>query len=92
MTVDAHGARELRRRIEERQHWQQAEAVRNGRQSHDDPDADRLIELGEGLRVYESERTWATVDGLPVISVRTLTKRLVNGWWEVVTLEAVEPR
>src|SRR5947208_2765509 len=90
--VDAHGARELRRKIEERQHWQQAEAVRDGRQSRDAPDVHGLFELGDGRRVYDSERSWAMVDGVPAISVRTLAKKLVNGWWEVVTLEGVEPR
>jgi hypothetical protein len=90
--MDAIGARELRRKIEERQHWQQAEAVRDGRQSRDDPDADRLLELGDGLRIYDSERSWTVVDGVTVIGVCTLAKRLVNGWWEVVTLDAVESR
>jgi hypothetical protein len=90
--MDAIGAGELRRRIEERQHWQQADAVREGRQSREDPDAHRLSGISNGLRVYDSERSWAVVDGVRVARVRTLAKKLVNGWWEVVTLEAVEPR
>ena len=85
--MDAHGARELQRAIEERQHWQQAQAVRDGRQSREDPDAARLTRLGHGLRVYDSEESWAIVDGVRVARVRTLVKTLVDGWWEVLTVD-----
>jgi len=89
--MDAIGARELRLRIEERQQWQQAEAVRDGRQSREDPDAHRLSRIANGLRVYDSEEAWTIVDGVRVKRALTLAKKLVNGWWEVVTLEAAEP-
>ena len=50
--MDAAGAGELQRRIEEHQHWRQAEAVRDGRQPAADPDAQELEEIGDGLRLY----------------------------------------
>jgi hypothetical protein len=50
--VDAAGAAALRRRLEEQQHWSQAQAVRDGRQPLVDPDRDELEQLGDGFRLY----------------------------------------
>jgi hypothetical protein len=72
--VDAAGAESLRLRIEQQQHWRQAEAVLDGRQPTVDPDMDDLVSLGDGIRVY-SERF--TSEG-PM----RLCKRLVSGLWE----------
>ena len=63
--MDARGAEHLRRRIEQHQHWVQAQAVRDGLQPARDPDADELLELRDELRVYRDRHA----------------KRLVNGWW-----------
>ena len=65
--MDAAGAGELQRRIEEHQHWRQAEAVRDGRQPSADPDAYDLVEIRDGARLYRDDR---------------LIKRLVGGRWE----------
>jgi len=77
--MDAAGAEKLRWRIEQQQHWQQAQAVLDRRQPSVDPDFNDLVELRDGLRVY-SRRT--TGDG-----VVRLCKRLVDGVWEHGTLE-----
>jgi hypothetical protein len=77
--VDAAGARELRWRIEQQEHWRQAAAVVDGRQPRVDPDMNELVSLGEGLRVY-SERF--TFEGR-----FRLCKRLVGGLWEPGTIE-----
>jgi hypothetical protein len=83
--VDAAGAASLRWRIEQQQHWRQAEAVLNGRQPTVDPDMDDLVSLGDGIRVY-SERF--TSDGR-----MRLCKRLVNGIWEHGTIaESFDPK
>ena len=50
--MDAAGAAALRRRLEEQQHWREAQAVRDGRQPCVDPDRAELIELGDGYRLY----------------------------------------
>jgi hypothetical protein len=63
--VDA--ARLLARRIEQQQHWRQAEAVRSGDQPANDPDADSLVDVAEGLRLYARH-----------VGLR---KRLVDGRW-----------
>ncbi len=76
--MDAAGARELRWRIEQQQHWRQAEAVVDGRQPSVDPDMNELVSLGDGLRMY-SERF--TSEGR-----FRLCKRLVGGLWEPGTI------
>ena len=76
--MDAAGARELRWRIEQQQHWRQAEAVVDGRQPTVDPDMNELVSLGDGIRVY-SERF--TSEGR-----FRLCKRLVGGLWEPGTI------
>jgi hypothetical protein len=80
--MDAAGAGELHRRIEEHQHWRQAAAVRDGRQPAADPDAQELEEIGDGLRLYGREEQRLTVDGRPALVTLRVAKRLVNGHWE----------
>jgi hypothetical protein len=83
--VDAAGAQKLRWRIEQQQHWRQAQAVLDGRQPSIDPDLNDLTEFGDGVRLYSSR---STRDGM----VR-LCKRLVEGIWEHGTIEATfDPR
>jgi hypothetical protein len=63
--MDARGAEHLRRRIEQHQHWLQAQAVREGLQPALDPDADDLVEIRDELRIYRDRQA----------------KQLVDGWW-----------
>lgn len=72
------GAGELERRIAEHAHWRLADAVRDGRQSATDPDASRLIELGEGVREYGPE-----TPGISASGAGGFEKRLVDGWWQI---------
>ena len=72
--MDAAGAAGLRWRIEQQQHWRQAEAVLDGRQPAIDPDSEDLACVGDGIRIY-SERF--TADGR-----LRICKRLVDGVWE----------
>ena len=55
--MDVEGARHLRARIDERQHehWQQARAVREGRQDPVDPDGEHLVRCHDDVREYEPE-------------------------------------
>jgi hypothetical protein len=70
--MDAAGARSLKEKIDARQllHWQQARAVREGRQDRDDPDAEYLV------RCRDTEREYEPHPG------RRYVKRLVDGRWE----------
>jgi hypothetical protein len=77
--VDAAGAVRLRWRIEQQQHWRQAEAVTDGRQPAIDPDSDDLQSVGDGIRIYSAR---FTRDG-----TLRLCKRLVDGVWEHGTLD-----
>jgi hypothetical protein len=61
--MDTHGARALKERIAAQQHWLLAKAVRDGSQAPYDPDADDLLELGEGLRLYRDGLQKTLVDG-----------------------------
>ena len=67
--MDVAGARELRHVIEQQEHWNRAEAVRDGRQSRRDPNAAQLIELDGAVRRYRGP------DG------RLFEKRLRDGIW-----------
>jgi len=69
--LDAVGAQELQKRLDAHAHWQQADAVQDGRQHPVDPDAHDLVEIRDDVRFYKR-------DGL--------TKRLVDGQWERVEL------
>ena len=66
--VDAAGAAALRPRIEQQEHRQSAEAVRDGRQPPVDPGSYALRELRGDERVYQAE-------------VGSFAKRLVGGAW-----------
>ena len=55
--------------IEQQEHWNRAEAVRDGRQSRRDPNAAQLIELDGAVRRYRG------ADG------RLFEKRLRGGIW-----------
>ncbi|MFY9578342.1 MAG: hypothetical protein WAQ33_03385 [Gaiellaceae bacterium] len=77
LKLDAAGAEELRKRIEEQRHWQQAEAVRDGRQSATDPDSFKLEELVDGR-----EEQVTVADGRRSLVTYRLTKALVDGWWQ----------
>jgi hypothetical protein len=90
--MDADGARELRKRIEEQQHWQQAEAVQKGEQPAADPDAAELQEIEESVRRYGRETHGATVKGKRALVTHRLCKRLVDGRWEtMLEVERIEP-
>ena len=77
--MDAAGAEELRKRLEEQQHWRQAEAVRDGRQPATDPDSFELEEIGDGVRRYGHEQQRMTVDGRPALVTVRMTKTIVDG-------------
>jgi hypothetical protein len=77
--VDAAGAVELRWRIEQQQHWRQAEAVRDGRQPAMDPDSEDLEGVGDGIRIYSVRFTGE--------GRLRICKRLVDGVWEHGTLD-----
>jgi hypothetical protein len=70
--VDVAGARSLKAKIDERQqrHWQQAPAVREGRQDLEDPDSEHLVRCRDDVREYEPHPG------------RRYVKRLVDGRWE----------
>jgi hypothetical protein len=84
--MDANGARELSKRLESQQHWQQADAVARGEQPASDPDAQDLEQLGDGVRLYGVETHHTVVEGLPAVVTHRLCKRLRDGRWEA-TLE-----
>jgi hypothetical protein len=73
--VDVAGARTLKAKIDARQqrHWQQARAVREGRQDRADPDAEHLVRCRDDIREYEPRPG------------RRYLKRLVDGRWETAT-------
>ena len=77
--MDAFGAKSLKKRLEQQEHWRQAEAVRDGRQLPVDPDGDELEEFGEGFRVYAGRETAAETP--------RVYKRLVDGRWRHVAVD-----
>jgi len=88
--MDVAGARALTDRIEQQQHWEQAEAVRDGRQPACDPDADELTSLRDGIRVYGTRRTTTYAGGVSRLVTQVFCKRLVDGWWEGHVVEDEE--
>ncbi len=81
--MDSKGAQTLRARLEQQEHWRQADAVQRGEQPAIDPDAWDLEGLTEGLRLYSiREEHRELVDGRPALVIQRLTKRLVDGRWE----------
>jgi hypothetical protein len=69
----------LRRRLEQQAHWEQADAVREGRQLPIDPDGGDLEELGDGYRLYRVNRVGT--------EPRRVCKRLVDGRWQRVEVD-----
>ena len=69
--MDATGAEALGRRMAQQAHWQQADAVRDGRQPGVDPDGDSLSQFREGVRLYS----------FPGLGERLVYKHLVDGVW-----------
>ena len=57
--VRREGAEALKFRLEQQMHWQQATAVRAGRQPPVDPDGAELVGIGEGVRVYRAAKSRA---------------------------------
>jgi hypothetical protein len=91
--MDATGAQRLRTRLDDQEHWRQAEAVVRGEQSRVDPDAADLEEVGEWIRLYRTrEEHRRTVDGMPSLVIERMTKRLVDGYWQTVfEVERIRP-
>jgi hypothetical protein len=71
--VDPFGAASLSWRIEQHTHWQQAKAVRDGRQPATDPERDDVEAIADGIRLY----TTRTVGGESIQPC----KRLIEGVW-----------
>ena len=74
--MDIVAARSLQTRLEQQKHWQQADAVREGRQLPVDPDGDQLEALGEGVRFYSGQQA----------AKERVCKRLVDGRWRRVEI------
>jgi hypothetical protein len=77
--MDVAGAMSLQKRLEQQEHWRQADAVREGRQLPVDPDGDELAELGDGIRVYSVRRT--------ANEIHQMCKRLIDGRWQHGTID-----
>lgn len=75
VSMDAIGARHLRRAIEQQEQWRQADAVRVGHQPLRDPDVSQLQEFDGVVRRYRSS------DG------RSFEKRLRDGLWHRAAAE-----
>ena len=86
--MDTKGARHLRDRIAQHQHWCAAAAVQAGEQPATDPDMDRLEEIGDGYRLYAAEVTRGA-DG--ALIRQRLRKTLVDGRWQDAFVEAAGP-
>ena len=82
--MDAKGARELERRIQEQDDWRRADAVQRGEQPSRDPDAGELEEIRNGVRRYGCETRHEVVDGQRVVVTHRFCKRLREGRWETV--------
>jgi hypothetical protein len=80
--MDAAGAEELRKRLEEQAHWAQAPAVQDGRQPPTDRDADELEAMADGIRYYGRETAQELVDGQPALVTSRMIKTLVGDFWE----------
>ena len=78
--MDAAGAQSLKKRLEQQEHWRQADAVREGRQLPVDPDGDEVEALGDGFRLY-------AVSGPDAETHQRVAKRLVDGKWQRVTVD-----
>ena len=81
--MDIEGARILSDRIAQQSHWVQAKGVRDGRNPAVDPDAHRLTEMRDGLRIYDSEVVPTILEGRVATVTRVFCKELVDGEWRV---------
>jgi hypothetical protein len=79
--MDIEGARILSERIAQQQHWEQADAVQQGRAPAIDPDAHRLTQIRGVLRIYDAETRVTNVNGRRSLVTRIYCKRLVEGEW-----------
>ena len=80
--VEREGAEALSFRLEQQMQWQEATAVRAGRQPPVDPDGAELEGIGEGVRVYRTHEVPGTMDGRAALLTQRLVKRLENACWE----------
>ena len=71
--MDPAGAENLRVRLAQQAHWQEAEAVRDGRQPSIDPDSSELVRVESGMRIYAEQ----VIHGARVRHC----KRLIDGVW-----------
>lgn len=86
--MDTNGARHLAVRIAQQEHWELAQAVREGRQPASDPDREQLEALGEGCRIYATHIT----DGQNGTTVERFLKTLVDDSWKLAAFdEGSEP-
>jgi hypothetical protein len=81
--MDTNGARHLAVRIAQQQHWELAQAVRNGTQPASDPDREQLEALGEGCRVYATQ----VRNGATGPTVERFLKTLVDGSWQLAAFD-----
>jgi hypothetical protein len=81
------GATELERRIACQTHWRLAEAVLDGRQAPSDPDADRLVEMVDGVRLYQPQTIERMQSQGETIVTQQLQKHLVDGWWHATIVD-----
>jgi hypothetical protein len=86
--MDCAGAEVLRQRLAEQENWRQAHAVQKGRQPAIDPDGHALESFRGALRCYRAHRRLEPRGGRIELVTRSLSKRLIDGWWE--TDEIVE--
>lgn len=90
------GAEALSFRLEQQMQWQEATAVRAGRQPSVDPDGAELEGIGEGVRVYRSHEVPGMMDGRAALLTQRLVKRLESDYWdsdvEVECYRYAEPR
>ena len=80
--VKREGAEALKFRLEQQMQWQEATAVRAGRQPPVDPDGAELEGIGEGVRVYRVHEVPGVMDGRAALLTQRLVKRLENARWE----------
>jgi hypothetical protein len=69
--------------LAQQEHWEQADAVRDGRQPKVDPDGALLEAFDTGLRVYRSREVHRTIAGGRTLVSEWPIKRLdPTGLWE----------
>jgi hypothetical protein len=80
--VKREGAEALSFRLEQQMQWQEATAVRAGRQPPVDPDGAELEGIDDGVRVYRTHEVPGMMDGHAALVTQRLVKRLENDHWE----------